>query len=187
LEYDVFLTIGEETEIRDIFYGIREKSAGADAGRLTGSERYGAGPVRGWEFTHAAPGIAWRPVCLDFMAVTNGVLRGVFSDHNSAIETDPLIHLLLNADDYSRMDVRIRNESASGRLQLRFNGEEDSSWSSDRLLTLPISAASPDFKTYELDLSSHTAWRGSIRQLRLNLLDAAEGAFEIEHIVLYSP
>ena len=92
-----------------------------------------------------------------------------------AIENSSDAHLLspddLNLELTGRETVTLRfqNHTPASRMRLRFTTEADSNWDDAKSQTFAVVADDNCARTYSLDMSAVTHWKGQLRRLRLDL------------------
>ena len=65
--------------------------------------------------------------------------------------------------------VRFQNHTPASRMRLRFTTEADGVWDDAKSHTFPVVANDNGGRTYCVDMSGVPAWKGRLRQLRLDL------------------
>jgi hypothetical protein len=92
-----------------------------------------------------------------------------------AIEESPDAHLL-SADHLGialagkeTLTLRFQNHTPATEMRLKFTTDADPLWNDAKSRTFAVVANDNDSRTYSLDLSTVPAWKGRLRQLRLDL------------------
>jgi hypothetical protein len=92
-----------------------------------------------------------------------------------AIEDSPDAHLL-SADHLGialtgkeTITFRFQNHTPATEMRLKFTTDADPLWNDAKSRTFAVVANDNDCRTYSLNLSSLAAWKGRLRQLRLDL------------------
>ena len=117
------------------------------------------------------------------ISVHDGLLHGVCTT------TDPGLYspaLSVKADDYLTLEVRMKWKDAapSGNRLTVFFWKERAGLSGIRALSAELPAPSSDeFVTFEIDLTEHLQWYGTITGIRVDPINQA-GEFEIDYIRL---
>jgi hypothetical protein len=78
-------------------------------------------------------------------------------------------HLGLDLAGKERFTIRFQNHTPATEMRLRFTTESDPAWEDAKSLTFPVVANDNENRIYSLDLSHTAAWKGRLRQLRLDL------------------
>lgn len=113
--------------------------------------------------------------------VSNGVLTLTMSSDRR----DPYIRMLdgsVNADEYSHVRVRARNQTASTNWLLYFSPEGGGE-SGNGVQMNPT--ANGDWQVFEIDMSADPDWQGQINTLRIDFSNEIEGTVEIDYIEIY--
>jgi hypothetical protein len=92
-----------------------------------------------------------------------------------AIEESPDAHLLsadhlgIELTGKETITLRLQNHTPATEMRLKFTTEADPVWDDAKSETFTVVANDNDSQTYSLDLSNAPAWKGRLRQLRLDL------------------
>jgi hypothetical protein len=92
-----------------------------------------------------------------------------------AIEDSPDAHLLsadrlgIDLTGKETIAIRFQNHTPATEMRLKFTTEADPVWNGAKSLAFTVAANDNDSRTYSLDLSTVPAWKGRLRQLRLDL------------------
>jgi hypothetical protein len=92
-----------------------------------------------------------------------------------AIEGSPDAHLLsadklgVELSGKEKLIFRFQNHTPATQMCVKFTTDADANWDQAKSLTFAVVANDAQCRTYSLDLSSCPAWKGRLRQLRLDL------------------
>lgn len=92
-----------------------------------------------------------------------------------AIEDSPDAHLLspdrlgLDVTGQESVTIRFQNHTPAAQMRLRFTTEADGTWDDVKSRTFAVTPRDNDCRTYSVDLSAVPAWKGRLKQLRLDL------------------
>jgi len=78
-------------------------------------------------------------------------------------------HLGVDLTGKEEITIRFQNHTPATEMRLKFTTEADPSWDDAKSRAFTVVANDTESRTYTLDLSSVPAWKGRLRQLRLNL------------------
>lgn len=78
-------------------------------------------------------------------------------------------HLGIDLAGQKKLTIRFQNHTPATQMRLRFTTEADSVWDDAKSQTFAVVANDIGSRTYSLDLSAATGWKGRLRQLRLDL------------------
>lgn len=78
-------------------------------------------------------------------------------------------HLGIDLAGKETITVRFQNHTPATEMRLRFATEADATWDDAKSRPFAVVANDTDSRTYTLDLSGIPAWKGRLRQLRLDL------------------
>jgi GH43 family beta-xylosidase len=77
-------------------------------------------------------------------------------------------HLSVATDTLDRVIIRMKNQTTATMAQLYWITNSESSYGSNKSLSFPIHANDSVHNDYIIDLSSHSQWAGTLRQIRLD-------------------
>lgn len=171
---------GEETKEPGILWGVDNAiKQNVFAVRFTGPPGWDfAFDTQGW---HATKGIS------DFQWVEDDGGRPAIAGEITAEDSILLSPDRIDApsEDFFGVAVRIKNQTDASRAKLFFTTEDEPGFSEERRVTFPVAPQSEEFVTYIVPMSSHPAWRGTLKQLRLSLAAGENGGrFSIQFIRL---
>ena len=92
-----------------------------------------------------------------------------------AIEESPDAHLLsadhlgIDLTGKETITLRFQNHTPATEMRLKFTTEADPVWDDAKSRAFAVVANDNESRTYSLDLSAVPAWKGRLRQLRLDL------------------
>lgn len=92
-----------------------------------------------------------------------------------AIEDSSDAHLLspdrlgLELTGKETVTIRFQNHTPATRMRLRFTTAADSVWDAAKSLSFPVTPDDNGCRTYCLDMSAVPAWKGQLKQVRLDL------------------
>jgi hypothetical protein len=78
-------------------------------------------------------------------------------------------HLGVDLTGHQTVTIRFRNHTPATQMRLKFTTEADGVWDEAKSRAFAVTAKDDGFRTYCLDMSAATAWKGRLRQLRLDL------------------
>jgi hypothetical protein len=78
-------------------------------------------------------------------------------------------HLGLDLTGHDTVTLRFQNHTPAAQMRLRFTTEADAVWDDAKSRTFTVAADDNGCRTYSLDMSAVPAWKGRLRQLRLDL------------------
>ena len=78
-------------------------------------------------------------------------------------------HLGIELAGKQAITIRFQNHTPAMEMRLKFTTETDPVWDDAKSLVFTVVANDNDCRTYSLDLSAVSAWKGRLRQLRLDL------------------
>lgn len=144
--------------------------------------------VATWEFNDDGDSEDWALADWQYINVTAPTVKnGLLSVETTG--NDPQIYthegMRIDAQAAKTLWIRMRISGGAGPAELFFNTLERNDWSEDRAKPFAIQTGG-EFKTYVVDLDSHSGWQGTIIQLRLDPVSDYVGAIiEIDYIRLY--
>ena len=136
-------------------------------------------PALSWEFNTDGDLEDWGGQDWHYVDTTRPIVKnGLLSFRSTG--NDPQIYtgegLSINADEVKTMWIRMRLSKGVGPAQLFFH---------EHMKEFVIQTGT-EFKTYTINLGSHSDWQGIIKQLRLDPISDYVGAIiEIDYIRLY--
>jgi hypothetical protein len=77
--------------------------------------------------------------------------------------------LSLDLTGTETVTLRFQNHTPARRMRLRFTTEADVVWNEAQSLTFPVTPEDNGCRTYGLDMSAVPAWKGRLKQLRVDL------------------
>ncbi len=92
-----------------------------------------------------------------------------------AIEDSADAHLLspeqlgVELAGYQKVTIRFQNHTPATEMRLRFTTEADGTWNDAKSRTFTVVPNDTGARTYSLNMASVEAWKGRLRQLRLDL------------------
>ncbi|GAB3754858.1 alginate lyase family protein [Microlunatus parietis] len=98
--------------------------------------------------------------------VAGGSLNLTVNQDDPGVVTPDLLGL--PTDDYGKVEVRMRNQTADTQLVVYFSTDEDPVIDGAKRAAITVTANDAEFKTYLIDLSQNPEWTGRIRQLRVD-------------------
>jgi hypothetical protein len=112
-----------------------------------------------------------------------------------AIEESPNAHLLsadclgLDLTGKETITLRFQNHTPATQMRLKFATEAEPVWDEAKSRVFAVVARDNQCRTYSLDLSAVLAWKGRLRQLRLDLTTGQPmtGTCRIDYIWISSP
>ncbi len=113
--------------------------------------------------------------------VEDGILQLTMSSDRR----DPYIRMnegSVNADEYSHIRVRARNQTSSTNWLLYFSPEGGGE-SGNGVQMNPT--ANSDWHIFEIDMRSDPDWQGQINTIRIDFSNEIEGSIEIDYIEIY--
>lgn len=78
-------------------------------------------------------------------------------------------HLGVELSGKETITLRLQNHTPAAEMRLKFTTEADPAWDDAKSQTFTVVPHDNDSRTYTLDLSALPAWKGRLRQLRLDL------------------
>jgi hypothetical protein len=78
-------------------------------------------------------------------------------------------HLGIDLSGKETITIRFQNHTPATEMRVKFTTEADPVWNDAKRRALTVVANDNDCRTYSLDLSTVPAWKGRLRQLRLDL------------------
>ncbi|MCY2988819.1 MAG: right-handed parallel beta-helix repeat-containing protein [Planctomycetota bacterium] len=78
-------------------------------------------------------------------------------------------HLGVDLTGHQTVTIRFQNHTPAEQLRLKFTTEADGVWDAAKSRTFTVVANDNGSRTYALDMSAVPAWKGHLRQLRLDL------------------
>jgi hypothetical protein len=108
--------------------------------------------------------------------VADGVLRGQTKYDAQLLSPE----LNLNAEQWTEFEFRLKS-SVGGAGQLFFRRAEDEGMSGERQIDFTI-AGDDQFHTYQVKLSAHAAWKGTIAQIRFDPIDPIGANLEVQYL-----
>ena len=164
------------------------RGSGASATSYVDNVYFESPPVLAWEFNTDGDLEDWGLVDWQYVDVTapevsNGLLT------LKATGNDPQIYtregISLNADVAKTMWIRMRISQGIGPAELFFKTLALNDLTEDQKKQFVVQTGT-EFKTYTVDLGSHSDWQGIVSQLRLDPISDYVGAIiEIDYIRLY--
>ena len=141
------------------------------------------------------PGWTWGSSSLDGWTASAGISGFAASGGyvgGNIVGTDPYIlsadRVSLNASAFKQVRVMMKNSTANTAAKLYFITETDGTYNEAKAKAITIKKIPEytDYKEYTFDLSANPNWTGTIRQLRLDVVDSAQtgGSFSIDYILL---
>lgn len=98
--------------------------------------------------------------------VADGALHMTVNQDDPGLVTPDLLGL--PADEYRRVEIRMRNGTADTEMVVFFSTDEDPTITSAKRISVAVTAVDQDYTTYVVDLSAHPAWTSRLRQLRID-------------------
>jgi hypothetical protein len=97
-------------------------------------------------------------------------------------------HLGIALAGKETITIRFQNHTPATHMRVRFTTEADPAWSDAKSRDFTVVANDNDSRVYSLDLSAAPAWKGRLRQLRLDLATGKPltGTCRIDYIWLSS-
>ena len=98
-------------------------------------------------------------------------------------------HLGLKLTGKETITLRLQNHTSATQMRLKFTTEADPVWDGAKSRAFAVVAYDKQCRTYSLDLSAVPAWKGRLRQLRLDLAtgQSLTGTCRIDYIWISSP
>jgi hypothetical protein len=98
-------------------------------------------------------------------------------------------HLGIDLTGKESITIRFQNHTPATEMRLKFTTEADGVWDDAKSRTFPVVAHDNASRTYTLDLSAIPAWKGRLRQLRLDLASGRPltGTCRFDYIWVCSP
>lgn len=78
-------------------------------------------------------------------------------------------HLGVDLTGQDSITIRFQNHTPATQMRLRFTTEADAAWDDAKSRVFSVVANDNGSRTYSLDMSAVPAWKGRLRQLRLDL------------------
>jgi hypothetical protein len=78
-------------------------------------------------------------------------------------------HLRVDLDGREKLVIRFQNHTPATQMRIRFTTEGDGTWDDAKSLAFDVTPNDNANRTYSVDLSTVPAWKGKLRQLRLDL------------------
>ena len=78
-------------------------------------------------------------------------------------------HLGVDLTGHPTVTIRFQNHTPAAQMRLKFTTEADGVWDDAKSRAFPVVANDNGSRTYSLDMSAVPAWKGRLRQLRLDL------------------
>jgi len=163
------------------------RGLGASATSYVDNIYFESPPVLSWEFNTDGDSEDWGLEDWQYVNVTAPIVsNGLLSI--KATGNDPQIYtregISINTDAVKTMWIRMRISQGFGPAELFFNTLLNN-WAGDRQKQFVVQTGT-EFKTYIVNLGSHSDWQGIISQLRLDPISDHIGAIiEIDYIRLY--
>ncbi|MBK1876450.1 BNR repeat-containing protein [Pelagicoccus mobilis] len=114
-------------------------------------------------------------------SISNGILKLTMT----ADRKDPYIRMnegSVNADQYSHIRVKARNQTSSTNWLLYFSPEGGGEAGNGVQMN---PTANSDWHTFEIDMRSDPDWKGQINTIRIDFSNNIEGTVEIDYIEIY--
>ena len=145
----------------------------------------GASVVAAWEFNKNLDKEGWTEVNpgtrvqtwpnKDWPTTSHPVKMVAGGYYVLAVEDSADAHLLsadrlgLDLTGKETITIRFQNHTPATEMRLKFTTEADPVWDDAKSRALAVVANDNESRTYSLDLSAVPAWKGRLRQLRLDL------------------
>ena len=78
-------------------------------------------------------------------------------------------HLAVDLTGRETVTLRFQNHTPATQMRLRFTTEAEGAWDEARSCRFAVVANDQGCRTYELDMSSVPAWKGRLKQIRLEV------------------
>lgn len=134
---------------------------------------------RSWHFNTGLEGFITGNRISGFTNTGNGTVTGNITRarDNSYIESPNALNI--NTDKANRIQIRLKNNTNTTRAYVDFRIGNGGFVYDQQFTTI----ANSDFVVYEIDLSGHQNWNGTLNQIRIYpAYDAGSGSFEIDFI-----
>ena len=119
----------------------------------------------------------------NFTQTATGHLVGII------IGRDPYFYsqdnLNIDLSRYKTIRLTFRNQTAAKRGRFLFTTNEEPGIGEDKTVFYDTKPNDPEFTEYVIDAGSHPKWKGTLKQLRLDIVeDGPKGKFDIAQVVL---
>ena len=92
--------------------------------------------------------------------------------------------LSFKANDYTKLRVRVKNESDANTFRFFYTSDTVKSYGSPNRMIFDISTRDKDYKEYIVDLTNVPNWGGTINAMRIDFIGANNGTVMIDSIAL---
>ena len=114
------------------------------------------------------PNPTWPTTAHPVKYVAGGYYVLAIKDSSDAQLLSP-DHLGIDLTGQEAVTLRLQNHTPATHMRLRFTTEADATWDDAKSQTFTVVPNDNGPRTYQLDLSTVPAWKGRLRQLRLDL------------------
>lgn len=131
----------------------------------------------GWNFTNDLEGwtLGWQ--IKDFGHQEGGYMYGVITG------TDPVVfspdNLNIDLGAYKKIKVRMKNGTPGNRMKLYFTTTDDTTWGENKTQVVNLVKNDTLYTEYTFDMSAKATWTGTLKQLRLDVIDHYGGGFSV--------
>ena len=137
--------------------------------------------IKSWSFADSSDFAQWKTFGIDPLENKGGALMGTFTGNEGGMSLNEPISV--DAAVASCITVRAK-VSANTTAQIYFITDDDSSWTQDKVVSLPIQA-SDNYTEYCFEMNTNSKWKGTVTDIRLDIMSCA-GSFEITDIKFMS-
>ncbi len=105
------------------------------------------------------------------------------------VADDPMIYsqdnLNVDLSRYKKIKLTFQNRTNAKFGKIYFVTNEDSGIGEDKALPYAVTPRDHGFTEYLIDASGHPKWTGTLKQLRIDIVDdGSKGKFDIERVIL---
>lgn len=138
----------------------------------------------GWDFSTDTEG--WTAgnnmqLCWTDGGAEDAGIIGTLTAGRAELLSPAEIHL--SCADYSKLMLRIKNDSSAVNWRMYFTTEEDPLFSESKSVAVVMASSTNQYTSCFVDFSTNSSWKGTLRQIKLcPSADAVTGHFEIQVI-----
>jgi len=126
-------------------------------------------PGIGWDFTNDTEGwtLGWQ--IRDFGYQEGGYIYGVLTGNDPVIFSPD--NLNIDLSEYDKIKIRMKNGTPGNRMKLYFTTTDDPNWGENKTQVTNLVINDTGYTVYTLDMSGKATWTGTLKQLRLDVID----------------
>ena len=137
-----------------------------------------------WHFEIAGDTEGWTVVKqVENLTVADGAISGTSTDGDPGLLSADNLNIAVGDVPYIKVRIKVDPVNTAQKLRVYFITTKDTTWNSAKNVKINFYGENNEYVEYLFDTSANTAWKGTIKQIRIDPLEEA-GTFSIDSIEL---